>query len=212
MLLGKVEGAGSLKQGQHRPERPLLWDSNVIPFGVHPNLTRVERVKEAISYFNQYTSVRFVPVQEGDPDALIFIPDDQNCASYLGRIGGMQPIMVAPKCQSQDLIHELMHALGFVHEHSRKDRDRYVEIIWDRIDPKYWPQFALVPDNLIHEYRGSVFDFDPQSAMLYPPTAFAKIPGQVTLRARGSAPLHPTTVGLSSVDLERLSYLYGSGG
>ncbi|MCB0361635.1 MAG: hypothetical protein KDD35_02885 [Bdellovibrionales bacterium] len=209
ILLGKLENAGQFKLGRHRPDRPRIWDSHIIPFGIHSDLKQKERVEAAIKYFNENTVIRFVPLEPADADALIFVSDADNCASYLGRIGGMQPIMVADKCGRQELIHEIMHALGFVHEHSRIDRDNYLQVIWDKIDPEYWPQFAQVPDTLVHDYHGSVFDFDSFSAMLYSPTAFAKIPGEITLRARGNLQLSPSRDGLSSVDRERLFYLYG---
>lgn len=34
-----------------------------------------------------------------------------------------------------EITHEVMHILGFSHEHTRPDRDRYVTILWDNIKP-----------------------------------------------------------------------------
>ena len=31
------------------------------------------------------------------------------------------------------MTHELMHALGFFHEHTRPDRDKFVKILWNNI-------------------------------------------------------------------------------
>jgi hypothetical protein len=42
----------------------------------------------------------------------------------------------------------MMHTLGFYHEHSRSDRDMYIDIKWNNIDPIYHPQFTTYRQGL----------------------------------------------------------------
>lgn len=52
-----------------------------------------------------------------------------SCFSQVGRFYGMQQLNLATDCDSLEVVvHELLHALGFLHEHNRLDRDDYVYV------------------------------------------------------------------------------------
>ena len=49
---------------------------------------------------------------------------------------GAHVVALSPACyatQAGTVMHELMHRVGFGHEHTRPDRDTYIEVIWDQI-------------------------------------------------------------------------------
>ena len=50
------------------------------------------------------------------------------------RSGGRQIISIGDGCtRVGTIIHEMMHAIGFFHEHTRLDRDQYVTVEWKNI-------------------------------------------------------------------------------
>lgn len=57
------------------------------------------------------------------------------CASFVGCRGGVQPIYLSDSCSAGNLCHEIIHALGLHHEHTRVDRDRYITVQWENILP-----------------------------------------------------------------------------
>ena len=49
-------------------------------------------------------------------------------------IGGNQTINIGNKCERKGIVqHEIFHALGRIHEHSRPDRNRFVKIHYGNI-------------------------------------------------------------------------------
>lgn len=60
-----------------------------------------------------------------------------SCFSYVGRQKNGQVLSLKRKgCVHQSVVqHELLHALGFRHEHSRSDRDSHVQILTQNILP-----------------------------------------------------------------------------
>ena len=61
-----------------------------------------------------------------------------NCWSSVGQKFsslGPQLLSVGPGCDKKGIVmHELMHAVGFWHEQSRTDRNKFVEILWENVD------------------------------------------------------------------------------
>jgi len=204
-VLGKPMHDFTEKTGITETRPPQYWDHGVIPYVIKDDVVNPDRVKAAIDFFNAHTNVQFVPY-DNQSDAVIFVKGEKNCMSYLGRTGGVQPIYLSEKCGMNEISHELMHALGFVHEQSRSDRDQYVEILWDNIEEQYQSQFAMVPEPLMESYFNS--PFDAHSIMMYEPHMFATQPALETMKMKNGAPLTPYTGTMSQSDIERVNRLY----
>ncbi len=205
IMLGKVQDNFQGTIGRYDAPTPRTWDGPIIPYLISPDLPNPERVEKALDCYRQNTPVQFIPFKN-QKDGIVFQPGDQNCYSYVGKIGGLQPIHLSPNCQSPQVVHEVMHALGFVHEQSRPDRNQYVQIIWNNIDPKFQSEFAMVPDSFFELERTTPFDY--HSIMLYPPQMFAAQPGQLTMKSLTSAPLSPTQDCLSEEDIRKVRQLF----
>lgn len=97
--------------------------------------------------FNEYhtrTCIRFRP-RSNERDYIVLTNGQSGCWSSVGRIGGRQEVnFQTPGCMVKigTVIHELMHACGFLHEQNRSERDNYVSINWPNVKSGKWPTEA----------------------------------------------------------------------
>jgi hypothetical protein len=132
-------------------------------------------------------------------------PTEEN-QSYVGRVGGRQVIEITSWSSEIIIAHELKHALGWVHEHQRPDRDAFVRINWANIDPTTLANFEIVTSAT----SGGPYDFE--SIMHYPPDAFS-VNGQRTIEPLPPYENQLSKMGqrryVSKIDLAEMIDVYG---
>lgn len=184
---------------------PNAWPSSRIAFHIQPSVRNPDRVLEAFALFEK-TAVQFVPYTN-QTDVIVFDEGTQNCKSYVGRIGGKQPIWIAPDCGAKEIAHEILHALGFIHEQNRTDRDEFVEMLFDNIEPEHKVNFEKFPESFMA--ASGLAPFDYESIMMYPPWMFAR-GGLSTMRPRQAGEQIRPSDTLSAKDIERINKIYGN--
>ncbi|XP_055334999.1 uncharacterized protein LOC129586039 [Paramacrobiotus metropolitanus] len=152
-----------------------LWPSGKVPYHISDAFGSqdVFLIKEAMLTIESKTfrCVKFVE-RKSDRNYISFKPG-KNCSSYVGLqdLQDGQPVFLDPdRCMQLGVVqHEILHALGLFHEHSRSDRDSSVIIYKDEIMDGYKAQYDIIPNMPTF---GT--DYDLESLMHYGMYDFAK--------------------------------------
>eukprot|EP00112_Aurelia_sp_Birch-Aquarium-sp1_P022417 Seg6310.2 transcript_id=Seg6310.2/GoldUCD/mRNA.D3Y31 product="Zinc metalloproteinase nas-15" protein_id=Seg6310.2/GoldUCD/D3Y31 len=188
-----------------------VWKEGKVPYILDKTFDekRKKTLKEAIKEFNDKTCIKVVPKTAQDKDYIRFFVDRGCYATSVGkrRRGGELKISIGEGCNWKGtIVHEIMHAIGFYHEQSRLDRDRYISIIWQNIQRNRESQFW----NYGHgeaDYLGEPYDFD--SVMHYHKTAFSIDGQRPTIIAKDKPQRRlGQRKGLSQVDVNQVNKLY----
>ncbi|KAM8857123.1 uncharacterized protein ACB058_008903 [Synchiropus picturatus] len=151
------------------------------------------------------TCVRFVP--RTHESNFLDIQPRYGCWSFLGQTGGSQTLSLqTPGCMwSGVAAHEFMHALGFVHEQSRSDRDLHVTIVWKNIMADRIHNFRKHATNNLNS------PYDYSSIMHYGRYAFSEDGGPTIIpKPDPYIPIGQRN-GPSALDLHKINVLYSCG-
>ncbi|CAO4372075.1 unnamed protein product [Caenorhabditis nigoni] len=187
--------------------KQLTWENGVIPYEMDtafsPNEVKI--MEKAFDSYRRSTCIRFEK-REGQTDYLNIVKG-YGCYSQVGRTGGKQEISLGRGCFFHEIIvHELMHSVGFWHEHSRADRDDHIKILWDNILPGMKSQFDKI-SAVLQDLQGENYDY--KSIMHYDSTAFSRN-GRNTIETveDGFTQVIGTNQDLSELDIVKINKLY----
>lgn len=105
-----------------------------MPYKFNGNFSDDEKreIFNALNEFKSRTCIQFK--SRRNQDDYITITSGDGCNSPIGRQGGEQKVILGKGCLNLPTIeHELMHALGFQHEHTRPDRDDHIKLKMDNV-------------------------------------------------------------------------------
>ncbi len=189
----------------------VLWPQGIIPYIIDDDVPKREWILEAIRIWNDETVVRFVE-RTTERDYLRFAVREAGCFGVFGRgfDGGEQIMPIEPRgCPVPITLHELGHAVGMWHEQQRKDRDRYVRVFRENIDPGAWGSGNWHPRALA---GADIGPYDYRSVMHY--GFFSndmRRHGELLMMDTipSGMPVGQTLDGLSPGDIDSVARLYG---
>ncbi|XP_027884525.1 meprin A subunit beta [Xiphophorus couchianus] len=203
---------GDIEQDKNLDRNSIIGDEyrwpTTIPYYLEDSLD-INTKGVILKAFDQYrlkTCIDFTPWKGEENYISVF--KGSGCYSSVGnRRVGKQQLSIGSNCDRLGTVeHEFLHALGFWHEQSRADRDDYVNIIWEQIEPGKEHNFKTY-DDTVSNALGVPYDYG--SVMHYSKTAF-NINSEPTIVTK--IPQFMDVIGqrmeFSASDLAKLNLLY----
>lgn len=195
------EGKEDMSSIAHR-SKSAYWENGVIPYVIEEGFTTTARIQNAIDHIQSNTHLKFTK-RTNEEDYISFHLVDQGCSAHVGRHGGVQLINLESACSAGNTAHEILHAAGFWHEQSRKDRDSYIKINWDNISKEERHNFDQeLADGI------DIGEYDFASIMHYGAYAFSKNGKPTMTKLDGSVEGFGSRTGLSPKDVKAINQLY----
>jgi len=131
-------------------------------------------------------------VERTDETYYVGVRPGSGCASYVGFQGASngQLMLIASWCNHLNIAHEILHAAGFYHEHTRMDHDEYVTIDHNNVRSDAQQNFKGVSvditdrynyDSVMRKSKHFLFENSYRGYVDYSQTAFAVDPTKATI-------------------------------
>lgn len=219
-MSGKFEGdieltdsqTDSLKKRTGLISHTYRWTNNIVPYVLNDQTDEQKAfIREALDEMEAALCLKFI-VRTTEKNYVNVISTESGCFSSVGMVGGaqrlnLQSYVPGSGCfRKGTIIHEFIHAIGFYHMQSATERDDFVDIVWENIEPGKEHNFNTYGVDRISNF-GVTYDYG--SVMHYSSKAFS-VNGERTIVALDEigGDNMGQRLGMSSYDIKRINNMY----
>lgn len=190
--------------------RTRRWPNKTVFYKISPefDLAHKRQIEKAITILEKSSCLQFKEASATTKYYINISGADTGCHSQVGYLEKVRRMNLQMHALDQgcfrigSILHEFLHTLGFFHQQSASDRDDYIKIIEENIEPGMEMNFQQQSNT---ENFGIPYDYE--SVLHYSSVAFSKN-GQKTIET-----LKPNVVigqrkGLSFKDIAKLNTMY----
>ncbi|KAL5277303.1 hypothetical protein ACFFRR_002499 [Megaselia abdita] len=152
----------------------LRWPYAVVYYQMDPWIPNEHQwlIINSLAKVEQQTCVRFVIGASPEGHYIRVTNHEAGCWAHIGYLRGQQQLNIGHDCEYEHtVIHEFLHAIGFYHQQSSYERDYYVNIHLENVEPGQEHNFIKYTNQEVTNFN-TRYDYD--SIMHYYGTAFSK--------------------------------------
>ncbi|XP_055340482.1 uncharacterized protein LOC129589668 [Paramacrobiotus metropolitanus] len=185
------------------------WPQGIVPYDISYGIGEMEltpAIHSAMDTISRKTAncIRFRP-RTNETAFLLFVSSRSICKATLGYARyGKNTIGLSRQCAVHDIVHELLHVLGYHHEHTRPDRDNYITVHLENIRGRWRNNYVKRNDV---DLMG--FPYDYHSIMHYPSEvgSVAENPQKPVMTTKNGVVIKHNTE-LSDLDVQKILAAY----
>ena len=166
---GRVSGTGEPTDSP--------YTGGTVYYYINSDVPDQNEITAAIADWDSKTSLTSVqlssPGSSTSSNWIEFIKRNSGCSSTIPGFQSWNRVYVSQSCITDNIKHEIGHALGLFHEHQRVDRDSEIEVAWNSIPEKKRNQYRLMNTLILNYTLGNGYasftqgNLDFNSIMIY---------------------------------------------
>jgi hypothetical protein len=115
---------------------PYFIDNSLLFIKSHTSLSIYNVIQQAIKEFEVRTCIKFVSFVESKHSDFLYFESGNTNSALIGKIKGKNLVTVKKTAEKEDVLHLIMHCLGFMHVHKKGNDEEFLYLSAEQVNDK----------------------------------------------------------------------------